>query len=67
MMQDTADRGDIVVALIDNEEATLKRYFPEPEKGRIRLHPENPDHDEIYVSPEQFKIQGVAVKVVKNL
>ena len=66
-MQDTADRGDIIVALIDNEEATLKRYFPEPEKGRIRLHPENPDHKEIYASPEQFKIQGVAVKVVKNL
>lgn len=67
-MQETADRGDIVVALIDNAETTLKRYFPEPEKGRIWLHPENPKEKEIYVEHDQeFQIQGVAVKVVKNL
>ena len=66
--QDTAEPGQIVVALdIDKDEATLKRYFPEPEKGRIRLHPENPDEKEIYMSIERCRIQGVAVKIIKDL
>ncbi|MGL6016743.1 MAG: transcriptional repressor LexA [Selenomonadaceae bacterium] len=37
--QDTANDGDIVVALIDQENATVKRFFRE--KNRIRLQPEN--------------------------
>lgn len=37
--QNTANNGDIVVALIDKEEATVKRFFKE--KDRIRLQPEN--------------------------
>ena len=66
--QDTAEPGQIVVALdIDKDEATLKRYFPEPEKGRIRLHPENPDEKDIYMSIERCRIQGVAVKIIKDL
>ncbi len=36
---DYAENGDIVVALVENEEATVKRYFKE--NGRIRLQPEN--------------------------
>ena len=63
--QDTADPGQIVVALVDNEDATLKRYFPEPEKHRVRLHPENSSMDDIYVP--DCVIQGVAVKVLKDL
>ena len=62
--QDTADPGQIVVALIDDE-ATLKRYWPEPEKRRIRLQPENPEMEDIYV--DSCLIQGVAVRVLKNL
>ena len=66
--QETAEPGEIVVALVhENDEATLKRYFPEPEKGRIWLHPENPSEKEIYVPIEDCAIQGVAVKVIKNL
>ena len=38
--QDTGRSGDIVVALVDGEEATIKRFFKE--SGRIRLQPENP-------------------------
>lgn len=38
--QNSANAGQIVVALV-GDEATLKRYYPEPEKRRIRLHPEN--------------------------
>lgn len=62
--QNTADAGQIVSALIDDE-ATLKRFYPEPEKQRIRLHPENSALDDIYI--DNCVIQGVAVKVIKDL
>ena len=62
--QNTAEPGQIVVALIDDE-ATLKRFYPEPEKQRIRLHPENETMEDIYV--ENCLVQGVAVKVLKDL
>jgi len=62
--QNHAEKGQIVVALI-GEEATLKRFYPELGKKRIRLHPENPDMTDIYVP--SCEIQGVAVKVIKDL
>lgn len=62
--QNYADEGQIVVALMENE-ATLKRFYPEPKKHRIRLHPENSRMDDIYV--DNCEIQGVAVKVLKDL
>ena len=62
--QDHAEDGQIVVALTDTE-ATLKRFYAEPERRRIRLHPENPRLDDIFV--EACEIQGVAVKVLKDL
>ena len=62
--QNYAEPGDIIVALI-GDEATLKRYYPEPKKKRIRLQPENDDYDPIYVT--ECLIQGVAVTVWKNL
>lgn len=62
--QNTAEPGQIVVALIDDE-ATLKRFYPEPENQRIRLHPENETMEDIYV--ENCLVQGVAVKVLKDL
>lgn len=64
--QSTADPGRIVVALVNEDaEATLKRYYPEPENRRIRLHPENESMQDIYV--DYCTIQGVAVKVIKDL
>lgn len=62
--QNYADEGQIVVALVDDE-ATLKRYYPEPQKHRVRLHPENKTMEDIYA--ENCIIQGVAVKVLKDL
>ena len=41
--QKTARKGQIVVAITDEGEATLKRWFPE--KNRIRLEPANADHE----------------------
>lgn len=62
--QNYADEGQFVVALMEDE-ATLKRFYPEPKKHRIRLHPENSRMDDIYV--DNCEIQGVAVKVLKDL
>jgi repressor LexA len=62
--QNYADEGQIVVALMEDE-ATLKRFYPEPKKHRIRLHPENSRMGDIYV--DNCEIQGVAVKVLKDL
>ena len=62
--QDHARPGQIVSALV-GDEATLKRFYPEPDKKRVRLHPENPDMEDIFVS--DCAVQGVAVKVVKDL
>ena len=63
--QSTAEPGQIVVALMDNEEATLKRFYPDYENGIIRLHPENPLLEDIYA--DTCIIQGVAVRVLKDL
>ena len=62
--QNYAERGQIVVALVEDD-ATLKRYYPEPEKNRVRLHPENSRMEDIYV--DSCQIQGIAVKVLKDL
>ena len=62
--QDIAYPKDIVVAIADGE-ATLKRYFFDEATQRARLHPENPRMKDIYV--EDCFIQGVAVKVVKDI
>ena len=62
--QETANYNDIVVALVDNE-VTLKRYRPDPENRRIILHPENKRIKDIIV--DECRIQGVAIRVIKNL
>lgn len=65
--QTTANPGDIVVALTSTTDstATLKRYFPEPELRKIRLHPENSTMEDQYY--DEVIIQGVAVRVLKNV
>lgn len=61
--QDTARRGEIVVALTDEDEATLKRWFPE--NGRIRLQPSNSSMEPIYV--DNARVLGVMVGVVRKV
>ena len=66
--QDDASAGQIVVALVDDESATLKRYYPR-RNNRVELVPENDSFDvqTVDVSAHSLSIQGVAVKVIKNL
>ncbi len=54
--------GDIVVALLNNGLATLKRFFKEP--GRIRLEPANSSMSPIYAT--DVKIQGKCVGVIRR-
>jgi len=61
--QSTARDGDIVVALLDDGTATLKRYFKE--KDRIRLQPSNAAMSPIYA--HDVKIQGKCIGVIRRL
>ncbi len=64
--RDSARNGEIVVALINDEAATLKRFFKEDQ--RIRLQPENPTMEAIYVDPKQerLRIQGIVKGVIRK-
>ncbi|MCP4295129.1 MAG: transcriptional repressor LexA [Proteobacteria bacterium] len=59
-----ADNGETVVAMLNYEEATLKKFFNEGQ--RIRLQPSNFDMDPIYVNPQELSIQGVVVGVIRQ-
>lgn len=54
--------GDVVVALLDNAYATLKRFYREP--SRIRLQPANHEMDPIYV--KDVIVQGVVRAVIRQ-
>ncbi len=56
----TADNGEIVVAMIDDE-ATVKRLYRE--KDRVRLQPENPDFQPIY--SDQVSVLGKVIAVMR--
>lgn len=64
----SAHNGEIVVALINNEGATLKRFFKEDD-SRVRLQPENPTMDPIFVDTrkDDLKIQGIVKGVVRKM
>lgn len=59
---DAANNGDIVVALVDEGLATLKRYYQEA--GRVVLRPANSEMDPIY--PNSVRIQGIVVGLVRK-
>ena len=61
--QDTAENGQKVVALIDNYEATLKKFYKE--RNYIRLQPANKTLEPIIVRKDRdIKIQGVVIDVI---
>lgn len=61
--RETARDGETVVALLENGEATLKRFYRE--RGRVRLQPANPAYEPIYTRDVQ--IQGVVVGILRTL
>lgn len=64
--QSVADKGDIVVAVI-NGEATVKRYFPAGQS--IRLQPENDAFEPILVSKKsgEFRIAGKVIGLLRKM
>jgi len=59
-----ADNGEMVIALLDGQEVTLKKFYREQE--RIRLQPANPTMEAILVPPDHVQIQGVVVGVMRR-
>ena len=57
--------GEIVVALVDGSDATLKRYYAEPD-GLIRLQPANASMPPILVDPASLQIQGRVLAVMRK-
>ncbi len=61
---DSADNGDIVVALVDDNEVTLKRL--RRRGASIALEPANPAHETRIFGPDQVKVQGRLVALYRK-
>jgi repressor LexA len=63
--QPTAENGQMVVALIDGNYATVKKFYREPDF--IRLEPANPQFKPIFIkTPERIQIQGVVRGLIRS-
>jgi repressor LexA len=60
-----ANAGEIVVALVGGDDATLKRFYRES-SGKIRLQPANSEMQPIIVPAQDVKIQGRVVGVLRK-
>jgi repressor LexA len=60
-----ADNGEMVIALLDGNSATVKKYYRERD-GRVRLQPANEAMAPIYVNENDVKIQGIVVGVLRR-
>lgn len=69
--QDTAEKNDIVAFCLNGDEATLKRYFPQPD-GAVLLRGDNPESESYIITQKMFEmgeahIMGVAREVKLKL
>ncbi len=60
----SADNGEMVIALVGGQDATLKKFYKE--NGRVRLQPANPAMQPILVDLDAVQIQGVVVGVMRK-
>ena len=60
--REKAENGETVVALLEDGEATLKKFYRD--RGRIRLQPANPQFPPIHV--DNVRIQGVVIGVLRT-
>lgn len=63
--RESAKTGEQIVALIDGQEATLKRYYKEP-GNRIRLQPANSSMEPRILEADRVKVQGVVIGVLRS-
>ena len=62
--RNVAENGETVVALIDNDRVTLKRFYREGD--RIRLQPSHPNMKPIFIREGDFAVQGVVISVLRK-
>ena len=62
--KETAENGETVVAMINNEEVTLKKLYIEPD--HIRLQPANPRMKPIILHNHEIRILGVVCAVIRK-
>lgn len=62
--RETAENGETVVAMINNNEVTLKKFYIEPDC--IRLQPANPEMKPIILHNHEIKILGVVCAVIRK-
>ena len=60
----SAENGQSVVALINNEQVTLKKFYIETDG--VRLQPANPDMDAILLKNEEVEVLGVVTGVIRR-
>jgi repressor LexA len=60
----SADNGEMVIALVEGSDVTLKTFYRE--QGRIRLQPANATMQPILVDPDSVQIQGIVVGVMRK-
>ncbi len=61
----SADNGEMVIALVDGNAATVKRYFRERD-GRVRLQPANEQLSPMFYKDADLRIQGIVVGVLRR-
>ena len=63
--RNTADNGDMVVALVHGDSATVKKFYREGD-GRVRLQPANVTMSPMFFAPDEVAVQGVVVGVIRR-
>ena len=63
--KETAENGEMVAALVNQSEVTLKKFFRQPD-GNIRLEPANPDLEPIIVPEENVGVQGRVIGILRK-
>lgn len=61
----TAENGEMVVALVHGDSATVKKFYREKD-GRIRLQPANATMEPMYFPAEEVQIQGIVIAVIRK-
>jgi len=62
--RESAENGQSVVALINNEQVTLKKFYIEADG--IRLQPANPDMEPIMLKNEEVQVLGIVSGIIRN-
>jgi len=62
--RESAENGQSVVAMINGEQVTLKKFYVE--RNGIRLQPANPDMEPIYLKNEEVQILGIVTGVIRR-